>query len=537
MKPYLSIAILLFVLCPALVHGQQIDKIVEKGDSIGQVLDKSLQKTDTLQSLLQTTTDSVSLRFNTYQEKLNLPENKIDSIETAFYNQSDSLKQHYKTKLSFLSTATEKLNHKKDSLAALRLPTEKYTRKLDSLMQKQQETVTELNQKVDKLKSTTVGKLNELELPPELKTDLTKATGNIDNFRLPAKDLNITSLNLPDNTLKNLDGLTTGLNTDINIGKIDEIGKLGDVANVNNLTKIDGVPQELGQVSDIGKQAGEYTGDLKNISKGNLNDVKALPETLENKAGELSGLNEVTGQTKVLDQYKDQAAQLQDPAAMKEQAIQKAQEVAIDHFAGKEDVLQQAMNQVAKYKEKYSSLQSLEDAKKRRPNEMRGKPIRERLLPGFGLQIHQKNDRLFDVNPYLGYRFSGRFTSGMGWNQRWAYDKKRDAFRSRGRIFGPRAYAEFNLFKGFFPRFELEAMNTFIPTSFSSTTTDKGQREWIWSAFMGLKKNYRFLKKVNGTSSVMFNLYNPLRKSPYADVVNVRFGFEFPIKKKHRTKK
>ena len=32
-------------------------------------------------------------------------------------------------------------------------------------------------------------------------------------------------------------------------------------------------------------------------------------------------------------------------------------------------------------------------------------------------------------------------------------------------------------------------------------------------------------------------LFDPQHKSPYADVLNVRFGFEFPMMKKFRVKK
>jgi hypothetical protein len=529
MKLYLFILLLMvFNLVEAQV--QQVKNVATKADSLGNRVENSIHKTDTLHTVLQTATNAVTDSVVSINTLRHTPQNKIDSIERAFYGQSDSLKQQFKSKLSEIDAISKKLQHQKDSLSALNLPTEKYTRKIDSLNQKRKAGVTELNQKVDKLKSNTVGRLDELDLGPELNGSVSTATNNVDKFKLPAKDLNIPGLDMADNPMKNLDGLTTDINAPLaKVGNLNEAGRLGDVVNLGKIKGIQ-MPNELSQATDITKQAGQYTGDLKNISTGNLGDVK----TLETKAADVSGLNEITGQTKVLDGYKDQVGQLQDPSATKEQAVQKVQEVAIDHFAGKEEVLRKAMDQVAKYKEKYSSLQSLEDAKKRRPNAMRGKPIRERLLPGIGFQVHRKNDLLVDFNPHLGYRFSGRFTSGMGWNQRWAYDQKKDRFHSRNRIFGPRAYAELNLFKGFFPRFEMEAMNTFIPTSFSSHTTDKGSREWVFSAFFGLKKSYKFLKKANGTTSVMFNLYNPKHKSPYADVVNVRFGFELPIKKNRK---
>jgi len=35
----------------------------------------------------------------------------------------------------------------------------------------------------------------------------------------------------------------------------------------------------------------------------------------------------------------------------------------------------------------------------------------------------------------------------------------------------------------------------------------------------------------------MVRVFDPHHKSPYADVLNVRFGFEFPIKKKAKAAK
>ena len=88
--------------------------------------------------------------------------------------------------------------------------------------------------------------------------------------------------------------------------------------------------------------------------------------------------------------------------------------------------------------------------------------------------------------------------------------------------------------KGFSPRLEAEVMNTYVPPFIRTTPSDLGDRQWVWGVFAGIKKDYKFLKKINGTALVMFRMFDPHRKSPYADVLNARFGFEFPMKKKVR---
>jgi hypothetical protein len=74
-------------------------------------------------------------------------------------------------------------------------------------------------------------------------------------------------------------------------------------------------------------------------------------------------------------------------------------------------------------------------------------------------------------------------------------------------------------------------MNTTVPSITHIHTVDPYEREWVWGVFTGLKKEYRIIKNVKGTAMVMMRLFNPDRKSPYSDVVNVRFGFEFPLSK------
>ena len=78
-------------------------------------------------------------------------------------------------------------------------------------------------------------------------------------------------------------------------------------------------------------------------------------------------------------------------------------------------------------------------------------------------------------------------------------------------------------------------MNTEIPDHPGLSTNDPPARDWVWGAFAGLKKEYRFIKRIKGTALIMFRLFDPSRKSPYGDIMNVRFGFEFPLQ--HRPAK
>jgi hypothetical protein len=168
---------------------------------------------------------------------------------------------------------------------------------------------------------------------------------------------------------------------------------------------------------------------------------------------------------------------------------------------------------------------------------MKGKPLIERLVPGLYFQYQQKNYNLFDFNLYAGYRISGRFTSGLGWNQRYAYDRRKHEWNSKqGGIYGPRAYVDFKLGKGFIAHLETEVMNTFVPSTLR-TVTDIGHREWVWGMMTGMKKEYKIYKNLKGTVLLQYNLFNPKFKAPYVDRLNSRIGFEYILKKKPVQKK
>ena len=497
---------------------------------------------------------SDSLEILTSQQKfIDDTSQKIDSVQSSFFHRTDSLKQQYHEKFAKIDSAQHRERSRMDSVSSLQLSLKKYltvngmdsvrtgwksrldsltllneysakvSTMLDSVNALQKKTLFELNTKLQSLKDKTVGKLNELELPPQLSGKVNEVFGKINGFQIPAADLNIPNLNTGSGIdiggLKNLN-----LQSPIQDLNMDQVGELQNIQG------------DLGVVSEVTGKIGEYGAEVQGLAKGELNELKAIPDAAEAKAEELSGLDEIKDQTKVLDEYKAMTGKMQNPDSLKEFAMQEAKQIAVDHFAGKEEQLKQAMETMARYKAKYPNLNSISEITRRPPNEMKGKPLIERIVPGIGIQVQKKGeDLLVDFNPYAAYRFNGRISAGMGWNERVAYNADRGKFNRTARIFGPRVFGEFKLWRGFSPRAEVEVMNTNIPPLTRTQTVDPFHREWIWGAFAGIKKEYKFFKNIRGTALVMMRLYNPDHKSPYADVVNVRFGFEFPMKKKVQT--
>jgi hypothetical protein len=484
--------------------------------------------------------DSLSQKLFPLPDTLAPSLQKIDSLRNAFNLAADSLQTKYQKAISSVDAETRRITVTLDSLQRLKLPNSKHTKTLDSLSALRYSTVSKLTSKLDSLKSKTIGKINAVDLPPEYKEPLRQLTNKINEVDINTGKINLSELKIAGYSLAKMDDLTNLADEAGDIANIDpgelpgiktSVGDLGNVSEqvqgyqdeIKNLT-----PDELGQVTG---QAQAYQEDIKNISQGNLQDVEKLPETLESQAAKIHGIDELQKQSGVIDGHKAQLDGLKDPAKGKEKAVEVAKKAAVDHFAGKQEQLKAAMEKISKYKQKYSSVSSIKDLPKRPPNPMKGKPFIERLVPGLYFQYQQKNAYLVDVNPYMGYKISGRFTSGFGWNHRLAYDKKYRTWDDRSNIFGPRAYVDFKLGRGFIAHLEGECMNTFVPSTLVGNP-DRGQREWVFSTMTGIKKEYKIYKNLKGTALIQYNLFNRYYKSPYVDRLNSRIGFEYVLRKK-----
>jgi hypothetical protein len=436
----------------------------------------------------------------------------VDSVSTQASASYFALKSQYDSIEFKYNTLTSALQSKADSLSRDNMLLTKVLEKRDSIDQLKEMKLSALSKKVEALKSRTISKIVDLNLPPQLKSkvdDYTNAVSNLDlsipspvDFQLPSLTTN-RSLDLPIPNLHNPFGESIPNLSGPNLPVVDEISKATSQLQGLNESRI---LKDIPTVDQLGEMAETHVAQIKDVSAA------------QDQLGKL---------TPAIPTSEEQA---------KQELLNLAKESAVDHFAGKGQELKSAMDQISKYKKKFHNVNNLEELAqliKKRPNEMRGKPFIERVVPGIAFQLQKKNDLLFtDFNPYFGYKFTGRLTAGIGWNQRVSYNLNDNAFENDSRIFGPRAYTEYKLWRGFSPRLEVETMNTFVPPYIKVSPADVGQREWVWGVFVGMKKDYKFWKKINGTAQVMFRLFDPHRKSPYADVVNARFGFEIPMKKK-----
>lgn len=397
------------------------------------------------------------------------------------------------------------LRYKVDSLSALSLSPEPYASRLDSLVHRKVGMLAEIRDAQQKLNSQTKAKLDGWKQKLQSKLDSLNINASLPGATIP----DLANFDLPDFDLPEVPAITA---PDFSLPELSP-----DLARLNK-DLVFATPEGLGKIQGNLPGISEQAAGLKSL----LGDPA---QAAEKALGEVEVVSDLQGQLK---------NELPVPATEQE-AKDQLLDKAIDHFAGQEDKLKQAMQQVARYKQKYPSVQSLSDLPKRPPNPMKGKPLAERLVPGLALQYQYKNAYALDLNFYAGYRLNGRITAGMGWNYRLARDEDNKYWKHQARIFGPRFFGSYELGEGFMAYLETEVMNTFVP--YTPVDPGNGQREWVWSMTVGIKKSYTIYKNLKGTVFALYNVFDPHHKAPYVDRLNMRMGVEYKLKARKKGNK
>ncbi len=491
-------------------------------------------KTDSIKSSFKSQLDSISIPGDSIAR---VAIQKAESIRSGFQSSVDSLQNSYTSSLSKIDAQLNTVQQEIDSLQSHQLPTDKLTHKMDSLTSLRPKELEKMTQKMAELKSKANKELGEVNLPPQLQEPMAKLKQSIQGYPLPGLDGKMPGFDLPQFGFSGSDYKLPSMNGLGDVGQLGQINQVGQLNQLNlseKMPQLDNVVQPIGQLKDITGKVGEYGAEIKDISRQveELKDVDKAAQTQLSKIDEVQGLQKEMGgfdQLTGLGGTDEEAMKERLKQVAKEEALTTLKEQATDHFAGKEEAIKKAMGHVSKLKSKYSEVKSLEELPKRVPNPMKGKPLIERIVPGLTFLIQKKDVLLLDVNPVARFRFTGRFTAGLGWNQRLAFEGWN--LKDRSLVYGPRAVAEYKWGKGFHFLFSPELMKTSIPPQLQRTPIESNKM-WVAGVFGGLKKEFTVYKKIKGNTEMLYNLINTHGRSPYADRFVVRFGFEFPMKKK-----
>ncbi len=522
MKTTLLLSLLLTIGIGALAQGKDSVQVST------QVAQKGLNQIDSAQNRLHSKLDSLQVPGDSSVRTAAL---KADAIRADFQKKTDSLQNAYQQPINRLNDQKAAVQKKIDSLTHLRLPTDTYTAKLDSISRLGSAKTAELTRKVESLKDNATKKLKDLQLPAELQSQTAKLEQSINGFNIPIVNGKIPDVGInnpiPNVQIPGVGGLPSGSSS---LPGLSGVG--GNPVNVPGTPVGQPLP-DVNQAIDPTKQLGEYGKEVQAISKGELPDAKSVEKTAENELNKSGQMKEITGQNTELEKYKKQLGSRPD-SAMLNMAKDQIKTEAINHFAGKEEVLKGAMEKMSKLKSRYSEVKSMADLPKRLPNPLKGKPLIERLVPALTFQIINEKSVLLDINPSVAYKIYPKWKAGLGWTERITFNKWIPSVTER--VYGLRSYQEVSLPKGFQVRADVEFVNALIPPLILSQT-DFAKREWEWTFIVGLKKDFKVYKSIMGNVQTMYRIWSDHDKAPYPDRLMVRIGFEFPMRKKVKQEK
>ncbi|HWA34657.1 MAG TPA: hypothetical protein VG737_11030 [Cyclobacteriaceae bacterium] len=534
-----------------------------KPDSLGAIQHvsngyDSLLKTDDLLQAGKLSRYSDSLKILTWGDSMRMKVNSHFAKGKALANPKflkghspDSLEKlalstnKYKRKTDSLLKVTDPssrlygvLKKQQDSLKSVKIPGSKYVRKAEKAAQKQQKMLSEVTTKQTELHQKVTGRYNKWEsgLRSKLKLDSfgIKGTGGLPGL----KQLNATG------TTPNVPGIKSPGGQSLpgmpkmpalNTADFSNLGLSKDLSSIGGNMSIPSTAQ-LGQWEK--NIPGLGNNPLKDVSQkmaganAMLKDPSKSAENALSQVGDVQTLNKEIASAEKL-KSSNEAMQIADKMKNSESMQAEIKKQAVNHFAGKEDVLKKSMDEMAKYKKKYHSLNSLADAKKMKwwqpVNGLKGKPFRERFHPGVNLGYSTRKDTLnLDFYPNVSYQISGRFDIGAGALYRVHINTKNVAFDQASPVWGLTAFTTFKLFKSTLFRLETDAVNSPLPKSSADAPAD---RTWRWQLIMGIQNNFKISKTVTGNMQMLYNFDKNL-KDGFPERLMVRVGVSFNLKKR-----
>ncbi len=446
----------------------------------------------------------------------------------------DSLVAHNQSKLDSM---TRVLNHRLDSLNKIGLSASQYLNASDSLLSTFQHRISRNVKHIhDSVKTRLFGKMHALDsivtvkrkqidslksvigIKGQIPSDLTgkiPIISEFDKLKIPYKQWSLPSIN-EKLTLENPFGSIEGFSGKLNFPKLN----LG----FENLTKLK-LPDEIKQIREHFEKLKMYP--INSLSKEGL--MNASQQVIENQLGKVNEMGVVQNNLKEASKVKEMIKEVSENMQKAPKNVEaKAKEEFVDYLKGHEEIVQKDMEDIGKLQLKYRNVADMRLLPKRPPNEMKGKPFVERLIPALTLQTYIKTNTGIDVAPSVGYRISGRLRAGVGGFQRIVIHQSNNSI-SNTNIYGIRVYDQFRFWKSNYLHLELEHSNG---TDVSPYAVDQSGH-FINKVNFGIYRTYRISKRINGHALLLYDL-KQISNFPNTSYSSARFGIDVQLFKKKK---
>lgn len=251
------------------------------------------------------------------------------------------------------------------------------------------------------------------------------------------------------------------------VKKLDIPGMPGEVEDAQNIVK---------EVSELGKQAGDASKDIERLKKEGLEEVKNtdVDKVADQGLTKIDGVSELKSQADAAEKMK-QLQQLELDKIKNSQNLrdQASSKLATNKVLANEELVKGYMEKMGKHKKKFDNLADMRYVPKIKPNEMKGKPLKERIVPGVLIQIQKINDQIaWYLAPEVLYKFSGTFSAGIGGLYCLRYTTTPKMIWSDP-VYGYKLIGQAKVYKSFYARTEFERNSIVLPVNSAD-----GKRMW-----------------------------------------------------------
>jgi hypothetical protein len=484
-----------------LAQNEQFQKKHSKVDStLTSVADSTKRLATSIDAKSKTITDSISRILNIPQQAVNRIEAKINSPIDSVINKLEEREMKLDDNLNKVEKDVDRKANEVQDKAANRV--DNVTGKVDGAVT----TATDGN-----LKSNT-GKLpGSMEIPKAVDQALPNI--KLDHVKLPNVETALPKLEIK--------------TPDLNEAK----SKITNAVDIDT-KPADDVKAKFGKVESTLDEAKKYEKEIVNIKENGLKDAEQLPKEIEKRVGQLDEVKALNAENQKLLQYQDVVSKYKDKKLLQQEMLRKSKVLANEKLNKFAPVVQQAQATIGKAKKINPLVQSFKDITKKRPNEIKGKPFRQRFSPGISLQTYKGSKVTFDVTAVAAYRLSGRLTSGLGYSYKVSVsDKNPNLIGSEG-IKGYRFFTDFKIHKSIFVHGDVDALSLdriHQPSLWETKPTT------VYGSYFGLGKYYMVSKRVKGAVMALYRV-NYKGEVPGLSKVNLRIQLCLDLRKGKKLK-
>ncbi len=358
------------------------------------------------------------------------------------------------------------------------------------------------------------------EVPPSSLPSVSQAlsgtsipTGKAD-VSLPKTELDLTTPQVPNIKLPELPSTALpSINAQLDPKALPEVGEItGNLNKSPDSTALD----MLSRVPEVDPgKAKEVTSGIQDAkryrTKLDTMDLEALgvegAGALEAKASEMA---EVKGMSQEMNsamalkmQQEAMLERYRDKRRLHDEITRKAKNVVNVKINELTPEFKSAQDDLMKTKRLNPAVQSFKEMVRKRPNEMKDRPLRERLIPGISIQAYNSDPFTIDFGPQIGYRFTGRWTAGVGPVFRAAFSSNFTHLVKTQGVFGAKTYVNWEVLRATLVHAEFEYLA--VDQSAFSSTLEPATPEVLGSYF-GIGRRYALSRKVNLTISALYRV-------------------------------